>query len=543
MAWSGGLPAWGWTWLGRYATTQAVPPLTATQAFPDGGSLPWMDLAVLVLYLVGTVAFGLWVGRRSGSPEQFMAAGGRLPGWAVGLSIFGTYVSSISFLALPGKAVGGDWNPFVFSLSLPLTAWVAVRYFVPFYRGLGGVSAYEHLEARFGLWARFYAGGCYLLTQVGRMGTIMYLVALALAPLTGWSVPALILVSGVAVVCYAMLGGITAVIWTDVVQSLVLIAGALLSVGLLLFGMPEGPGQLFRIASEHHKLSLGSWAPDFTVSSFWVVLLYGVFINLQNFGIDQNYVQRYHTARSPQAAARSVWTGALLYLPVSAFFLFIGTGLFAFYTAQPERLGAGLSLTETPDRVFPHFIVTEIPAGLTGLVIAAIFAAAQSTVSSSVNSAATLIGWDFYRRAKKGQVSEAGMMRVLRGSTLVMGALGTAAAMAMIRMRSALDAWWDWAGVASGGMLGLFLLGLIVRRARNVHAATAVVIGLLVIVWMTLSSRAWWPASWEGVRCPLHQYMIVVVGTTTILLVGFGLSMLGGGPGGRHADGQPDRAR
>ncbi|RME95274.1 MAG: sodium:solute symporter [Verrucomicrobia bacterium] len=512
--------------------------MTPTDTLPGAGSLPWLDLTVLLLYLVGTVAFGLWMGRRSGSPDQFMAAGGRLPGWAVGLSIFGTYVSSISFLALPGKAVGGDWNAFVFSLTLPLAAWIAVRWFVPFYRGLGGVSAYEHLEARFGPWARFYAAGCYLLTQVGRMGTIMYLVALALAPLTGWSVPGLILVTGVAVVFYAMLGGITAVIWTDVVQSLVLIAGALLSVGLLLFGMPEGPGQLFRIAAEHHKFSLGSWAPDFTISSFWVVLLYGVFINLQNFGIDQSYVQRYHTARSPAAAARSVWTGALLYLPVSAFFLFIGTGLFAFYTAQPERLGAGLSLAETPDRVFPHFIVAEIPAGLTGLVIAAIFAAAQSTVSSSVNSAATLIGWDFYRRAKGGRVSEKAMMRVLRGATLVMGVAGTAAALAMIRMKSALDAWWDWAGVASGGMLGLFLLGLVSRRARNVHAAVAVMVGLLVIVWMTLSSREWWPAAWEAVRCPLHSYMIVVVGTTTILLAGFLLSICGGAGSGNEPGGQ-----
>jgi SSS family solute:Na+ symporter len=489
-------------------------------------SLPVFDLCVLVVYLAGTVAFGLWMGRRSGTPENFMAAGGNLPSWAVGLSIFGTFVSSISFLALPGKAVAGDWNPFVFSLTIPLAAWVAVRFFVPFFRRSNEVSAYQHLEHRFGSWARLYAVTCYLLTQLGRMGTIMYLVALALAPLTGWGIPTLILVTGVIVVVYAMFGGITAVIWTDVVQSIVLIVGALACVLVLLTGMPEGPGQLFAIAREHDKFSLGSFAFQFSTSTFWVVLLYGLFINLQNFGIDQNFVQRYHTARSVQEARRSVWSGGLLYLPVSAFFLFIGTALFAFYTAQPERLPEGLNLAEETDKVFPHFIVAELPLGLTGLVIAAIFAAAQSTVSSSVNGAATLIGCDIYRRFIRPDADERSMMRVLRGSTLVVGVLGTLAALAMIKMESALDAWWDWAGVASGGMLGLFLLGMIARKARNAAAITGVLAGILVIIWMTLSTQAFWPEAWAGWASPFHSFMTVVVGTSTILLTGFLMTLV-----------------
>ncbi|MCP5518160.1 MAG: sodium:solute symporter [Verrucomicrobiales bacterium] len=500
------------------------------------GSLPVFDLSVLALYLVGTVLFGLWMGRRSGTPENFMAAGGSLPGWAVGLSIFGTFVSSISFLALPGKAVSGDWNPFVFSLTIPVAAWLAVRFFVPFYRRSGAISAYEHLEHRFGSWARIYAVACYLLTQLGRMGTIMYLVALALHPLTGWSVRYLILVTGVLVVVYAMFGGITAVIWTDVVQSIVLIGGALACVAILLFGMPEGPGQIFAMAREHGKFSLGSLAPDLAASTFWVVLLYGVFMNLQNFGIDQSFVQRYHTARTDAEAGRSVWTGALLYLPISAFFLFIGTGLYAFYTARPDRLPVGLDLATTADKIFPHFIVAELPAGLTGLVIAAIFAAAQSTVSSSVNCAATLIGCDIYRRHLKPDASEREMMGVLRGATLAVGLLGTLAALAMIRIKSALDVWWDWAGVASGGMLGLFLLGIIARRARNAAAASGVLAGILVITWMTVSTKSFWPAALAGWRSPFHSFMTIVVGTTTILLVGFLVTLLvGPKPGGAPA--------
>ncbi|MDW8310678.1 MAG: sodium:solute symporter [Verrucomicrobiales bacterium] len=476
------------------------------------------DLAVLVLYLVGTLALGLWVGRRNRSPRDFMAAGGRIPTWAVGISIFGTYVSSISFLALPGKAYAADWNPFVFSLSLPLAAWIATRHFVPYYRASETLSAYEHLERRFGPWARTYALVCYLLTQITRMGTIMYLLALALSPLTGWKLPWLILLTGGVVIIYTLYGGMEAVIWTDVVQSFVLIGGALACVGLLLFGMPQGPGQLFEIAREHNKFSLGAWSADLSQATFWVVLAYGLFINLQNFGIDQTYVQRYHTARSTAAAARSVWTGALLYLPISAVFLFIGTGLYAFYTARPDLLSA--QAAAKADAVFPHFIVTQLPVGVTGLVIAAIFAAAQSTLSSSMNCCATLVLCDIYQRYFHPGASQRESLWMLRATTLVAGLLGTGVALAMMRIESALYVWWDWAGIFSGGMLGLFLLGLISRRARNADAALGVLTGVLVIVWMTLSTKAGWPRVLAAWKSPFHSFLTIVFGTASILLVG-----------------------
>lgn len=489
-------------------------------------TLPHFDIFVLALYLLGTVAFGLWMGRRSGTPDNFMVAGGNLPAWAVGLSIFGTFVSSISFLALTGKGVGGNWNPFVFSLTIPLAAWIAVKAFVPFYRRSGTVSAYEHLEHRFGPWARLYGVACYLLTQLGRMGTIMYLVALAFSPLTGWSMRELILVVGVIVVVYSMLGGITAVIWADVVQSIVLIGGAVACVVVLLTGMPEGPGQLFAIAQEHGKFSLGSFTLAFSTSTFWVVLLYGVCMNLTNFGIDQSYVQRYHTARSEAEARRSVWGGGLLYLPVSAFFLFIGTGLFAFYTARPERLPVHLNFAKEADKVFPHFIVAELPVGLTGLVIAAIFAAAQSTMSSTLNCSATLISCDIYRRHFRPKADEKSMMWVLRGSTLVVGLLGTLTALAMINSKSALDVWWEWSGIVGGGVLGLFLLGMIARKAQNAAGVTGVSAGILVIIWMTVSTKDFWPPAWAGWKSPFHSFMTAVVGTSTILLTGFLLTLM-----------------
>lgn len=491
--------------------------------------LPLADLAVLVGYLAGVVAFGSWFVLRSRSTEGFMAAGRSMPGWVVGLSIFGTYVSSISFLALPGKAFAGNWSPFAFSLSLPIAAVVATRWFVPFYRASGAISAYDHLERRFGTWARAYAAVCYLLTQVARMGSVMYLLALPLCHLLGWDIRLVILAVGALTTLYTCLGGIEGVIWTDAVQSLVLIAGALVCAAIIPFDMPEGPGQLFRIAAEHGKFSLGSLGAGLGEATFWVVLAYGLFMNLQNFGIDQSYVQRYLAARSRREAGKSVWLGALLYVPVSAFFFFIGTALFAYYTARPEQLPAGLwaeAAAGKGDNVFPYFIVERLPAGVTGLLIAAILSAAMSTLSSSLNCSATLTLTDFYKRFARPRAGERESMIVLYGATLCWGAIGAGTALAMIRVASALDAWWQLSGIFSGGMLGLFLLGMISRRAKNAEAAAGVTIGVLVILWMTLSPRwDWLP---ERLRSHVDNLLVVVVGTLAILLVGLLLARLRG---------------
>lgn len=488
-------------------------------------NLPVIDLIVLVVYVGGVVALGCWFVRKSGTTDEFMAAGRSVPGWAVGLSILGTYISSISFLALPGKAFSSNWNPFVFSLSLPLAALIATKWFVPYYRKGGHVSAYSRLEERFGTWARTYAVICYLLTQIARVGTIMYLVALALSPLLGWDVKVIILVTGFLVTLYTLLGGIEAVIWTDVMQSIVLVGGAVVCAVLLLVDMPGGADHLFSVAAEHDKFSLGSFDLSVTSRTFWVVLVYGLFINLKNFGIDQSYVQRYITARSDREAGGSVWTGALIYVPVSALFFFIGTALFSFYSAQPDLLHESMA-TVKGDEVFPHFIVTELPVGMTGLLIAAVFAAAMSSVDSSLNCSATLTLSDLYKRYLRPDAGERRSMRVLYGATIFWGVVGTGAALAMTQVKSALDAWWDLTGIFSGGMLGLFLLGMISRTARNAAAVTGVVIGVLVIGWLTFSQYL--TGSLEFLRSPFHSFMTIVIGTLTILLVGMAVSRLRG---------------
>ena len=487
--------------------------------------LPILDICVLAAYMAGTVAFGCWFLRKSRRPEAFMVAGGAVPAWAVGLSIFGTYVSSISFLALPGKAFSGNWNPFVFSLALPLAAWAGSRWFVPFFRRSGDVSAYSHLERRFGTWARVYAVACYLLTQMARTGSIMYLLALPLNHLLGWDARATILLTGGLVTLYTLLGGIEGVIYTDVVQSIVLIAGALACVVMIPLGMPDGPRQAVRIASAHGKFSLGGFGPSVAESTFWVVLAYGLFMNLQNFGIDQSYVQKYLAARTEAGAKRSVWMGALLYIPVSAFFFAIGTSLFAYYTARPDAFPPGIRAEVAAgggDNVFPYFIVHALPPGGAGLLIAAIFAAAMSTISSTLNCCATLTLCDIYRRFLRPGAGGRESMIALRLGTLLWGGAGVGFALGMIRIRSALDAWWTLSGIFGGGMLGLFLLGRVEPRAGGRAAAGGVAAGVLVIAWMTFTpGAAWCPAA---LRSPLNHLLIPVAGTLAIMLAGLLLS-------------------
>ena len=484
-------------------------------------TLPAIDIVVLTVYLVAVVGLGVWFARTNRTTNDFMAAGGTLPGWAVGLSIFGTYLSSNTFIGVPGKAYAGNWNGFVFSLSLPLAAWVAVKWFVPFYRKSGEISAYHHLEKRFGPWARTYALACYLLTQLARVGTILFGVSLGLSALTGWSLPGVIIVSGLAVTAYTLLGGIVAVIWTDVIQSIVLLIGAVIIAVLLLVNHPEGAEEAMQVAAAADKFSLGSFSIDFTQSTFWVVLIYGIFINLNNFGIDQSFVQRYHTARDDQAAARSVWIGALLYVPVAALFFFIGTMLFSYYEASPALL-AELKAAHPDgyaDQVLPHFIATQLPTGVAGLLIAAIFAAAMSSIDTSLNSSATVTLKDFIQRFFRRGENDKDALRILRVSTLVWGILGTGVALAMMGQKSLLDAWWKLSGVFAGGMLGLFLLGLIARTANNAGAVTGGILGVLIIFWMTLAD--YFP---EEFRSPFHANMIIVVGTLTIFLTGIGIS-------------------
>lgn len=481
-----------------------------------------IDLVVFFAYLVGIALFGGSFFKKDQTSSSYTLGNNDIPGWVITMSIFATFVSSISYLALPGNAFQSNWNAFVFSLSLPVASVIAAVYFVPLYRKVNSPSAYTFMEQRFGPWARIYVSLCYLLTQLMRIGTILYLLALTLNAITGWDIVVIIVFTGLIVAFYSMLGGISAVLWTDAIQGIILIAGAIVCLGYILFSMPEGPGQVFEIAAQNDKFGLGSFDLDLSKPTFWVVLVYGIFINLQNFGIDQNYVQRYMASKTEKEARRSALWGGLLYVPVSALFLFIGTALFAYYHSA-ATLPAELQDVGKSDRVFPYFIVNVLPPGLTGLLVASIFAAGMSTISTSFNSSATVLLTDYYDKYFKKTASDKEGMKVLYISSAIISIIGIGIAIAMINVKSALDAWWKLASIFSGGMLGLFLLAIFSKTKNVLGAICGVIVGLAVILWLSLSNVFLGP---DAIGNQFHTYLTIVFGTVAIFLTGFLVSFV-----------------
>jgi solute:Na+ symporter, SSS family len=474
-------------------------------------NLPFWDLLVFGVYMGGIFLFGLPFYFLKKSSIDFSTGGGNLPAWAIGMSIFATYVSSISFLALPGSAYQSNWNGFVFSLSIPIAALLAVWVFLPKYRNSPSPSAYAYFTDRFGSWAGTYTSAFYLLTQIARMGAILYLLALTMQAQFGWSIAAVIVVTGFVVMLYATLGGLSAVVWTDAIQGLLLIAGAVGCLALLLWKIPGGVSEVLSVGKAEGKFSLGSMELNFGSNTFWMILVYGLFINLQNFGVDQNYIQRYKSASTTREARKSIWLGSLLYVPVSLLFFLIGTCLYVFYQAFPEQL---LLPPGQADSVFPYFISNSLPPGLSGLLIAAIFAAGMSSLSTSVNSSATVILENFYKQYFNPQPRENQKMSLLWGASAGMGLLGIAMGLAFNGVESALSLWWALASVFSGGVFGLFVLALTPYSFYRHVLYLAIAAGLFLIAWISIG---------EGMvflpELGLHPNMAIVAGTSAICLI------------------------
>jgi len=486
--------------------------MTATQ---------YINLAVVVGYLLMIVGVGTYYALKRKTASQFMTADRTMPGWAVGLSMFGSYISSISFLANPASSFKGNWMWAGFTLMTPVGLLVGTAVFMRFYRHGGWVSAYTHLEERFGPWARTYAVFTYLVLQMARMGTILYLLSQAVLPLLGgsaqdlWLARLIILVVGVLTTFYTLFGGIEAMVWTGVIQSAVLIIGPVVCIVTLLIKMPGGLSEVIRIGTAHDKIGFGPYAMDLAVPTFWLVILSALIEHLRNWGIDQGYVQRYISAPTDKEAARSIWIAGLLYMPVAFFFWFIGTALFAYYTAAPGRLPAGIPA----DAVFPHFIAHELLPGLSGLVVAAIFAA---SMDSNLNSMATLTLVDGYKRYVNPDATEHESLRVLHGSTALWGAasIGYALIMTLKGATTTIEFSAKVAGLFAGGLLGLFLLGIAWRRVTNTIAIVATSIGVAVIIWMSLSRWPIWPERLAAFRSPLSDMAAGIVGTAVILATG-----------------------
>jgi len=485
------------------------------------GSLSALDIGILVLYCLVLVGLGLYYRTKCRTAQQFMVADRSIPAWAAGLAVMSAYTSSISYIATPGKAYDSNWNPLIFSLCIIPVAWLVCRYAIPYYRKTQVVSVYSFLEDRLGAWARACAALLFVVYMIGRMAVILYLVSLLIHTFVPWHIGIVIVVIGAITIVYTLLGGMEAVIWTDVMQSVVMIVGVVFCAVSLSVDTFSGPEPLIRAAFDADKFSLGSLKLSLASRTVWVMIIYGITENLRSLLADQNYVQKYSAVPTERDAKRSVWIAMLIYIPLTAIFLYIGTALFAFYSGPAHQLAESIT---KGDQVFPYFIATELPSGLKGLILAAIVAAAMSTVDSALNCSATVLLVDFVKRYFRPDIGDKPSLLFLRLATVGWGVLGTLVALLMMGVDSVLEVWWQISGIFGGGILGLFLLSLLRIRLSLGQGLVSLGVSSIVILWGTLARDLSGSLSWA--ECPIDRVLVGAVGAGALMLTALLFGML-----------------
>lgn len=475
------------------------------------------DVLIIAGYLVALVAIGVGVAGRQKTTDAYFVASRTVPGWAAGLSLLATIITSVSFIAYPGAAYAGNWN-----LLVPGILFVAViasigPVVVPFFRHAVSMSAYEYFGKRFGPKARMYSSFAFATGHFAKMGFVFYLLALSVASFTGWSVSLLIVGLGALAIFYTFIGGLKAVIWTDVVQGVVLGAGIAVTIGLLLFSSRSGPGAMLHLIAAHQKMALGSMDFDLSRPTFWTLAIYGLFFYLQKYTADQTVVQRYLAARSDRQALGGIAMGAWLCLPVWTAFMFIGSLLWAFYKLGGGALPASIT---RPDQVFPYYMVTQMPVGVGGLFLAALFGAAMSMLASDLNCLGLILVEDFYSYFFP-QHSDARRLRFGKVSIVICGCLAIAVALRLTSTHgSALALYYTATAIVAGGLAGLFLLAFLSRRAGCGAAWSGITANLVFTSYATLTVNGGKILDLGPYNYPWNEYTIGAVGNVLLLTVG-----------------------
>ena len=456
-------------------------------ADPGRAAFGWLNWTVVAVYLAGMIGVGWWFMKReaSGSTEAYFRGGQRVPWWVAGLSIFATMLSSLTFMGIPARAYHTDLSWYIGQLPILFIVPLVAFCYLPFFRRLDLTSAYEYLEKRFNLPCRLFASVSFMLLHLGRIAIVLYLPALALAAVSDINVDTAILVIGVLCLVYTLIGGIEAVVWTDAIQALVLMAGAVLCFVLAAQRVDGGFAGMAEIAVRDGKLFQNlQWSSlEFKDGTASVTVLFIAFFfnSLVPYTSSQDVVQRYVTTRDLAAARRSLFLTMWISIFGSMVFFGMGTAIYAFYQTHPQAVGQGLA---AGDSILPFFIMQQLPVGVSGLVIAAIFAASQSTVSSSLNSVATVFSKDFDSRLLRPGRDDRTYLRAAQAAVLVTGVLsiGLAVWMAHSKIESAFKTFNEMIGLTVGPLGGLFALGVFTRRANGTGALTGAAAGLLLVL-------------------------------------------------------------
>jgi SSS family transporter len=448
-----------------------------------------INTGILLIYLAVMVWIGLRFAGRQKTADDFFLAGRRMPWLAVAMSMYASLTSAVTYMGLPGLAYRSNVTLLAVAVVSPLLAPILISVFYPVYRKLNITTSYEYIGIRFGEPARKTAAALFLLARLGWMATVIYAPAMALSIATGLPLLASILLMGLLATLYTVAGGLAAVLWTDVVQFVMLIGGAVFVAIVLCTKHPDGASGILSFAQSNDHLQL-----DGSIS-LWRMTLTGVAISfffqmMQDYGTDQVTVQRLLATKTQHGMAKAILFNAGVDFCIITLLLFIGLGLFAYYQLNPDLLPEAIS----GDKIFPYFIVTALPAGISGLLIAAIFAAAMSSMDSGINSMATVVVTDFV-----GQGDH--VVKRARIVTALLGVLATALSILLFFVAKAegiIETFATFMGLFSAPVLALFLFGLLTKRGQFGAWIPAAAIGITFTFWLQSTAVSWiwyFPAS------------------------------------------------
>jgi SSS family solute:Na+ symporter len=442
-----------------------------------------LDYCIILVFLMGSLGFGFYFAKTQKTTQNYFLAKGKVPSWALGISLLATLISSVTFLAYPGTGYSSNWILLVQGLMVPIVLLIVIWFIVPLFRKVINLSTYEYFERRFGIFARYYSSIAFVLRQFSGMGTVFFLLAISLEKMTNIDTITIILVVGSLIIIINLMGGIEAVIWLDVFQGFMLFASGIICISVLLFSVKGGPAEIWRVASENGRTGFGPYEWNLTKLTFVVMAINGAFYAVQKYATDQTVVQRYLTAKTDKSAINASLLGILLTVPVWTLFMFIGTALYVFYKQNP------IPSDLRADAIFPYFIMTQLPTGVVGLILSAMISAAVCSLSADLNSLAAVGVEDYYKKLRPGKTDKQYLF-ASKAIVIMSGLISVGIAMLYLNAgdEGVLGIVFTLYAIFSGGIVGIFLLGLFSPRANNQGVNIAIVVCVIFTAYAFMTS-------------------------------------------------------
>jgi solute:Na+ symporter, SSS family len=480
-----------------------------------------IDYGIIIFVLGITIYLGFRFANKQTTTENYFLAKGNFPSWALGLSLLATLISSNTFLGYPEQGFQSNWIYLVQGYMVPIVLLGSIWFIVPLFRKVIGLSTYEYFEKRFGKFARYYSSSSFIIRQFAGMGSVLTLVAVAIHKLTNINPVIILCAVGFVLIILNLKGGMQAVIWLDVFQGFMLFASGIICLGILLFSIKGGLPEAYKIAKENNLTGFGPYDFKLDKLTFWVMVINGAFYAIQKYATDQTVVQRYLTAKSDKSAIKASLMGIFLTVPIWTIFMLIGTALFVYFKQNP------LPADVSAKTVFPYFMMTNLPTGVIGFIVAALISAAICSLSADINSNAAVGMEDYYKKLRPNKTDKqnlfASKIMVLLSSFFAIG-------MGYFYLQftgGIIDLIFTVYAIFSGGIVGIFLLGVFSARANK----QGVNIGIVVCILFT--AYAFFTSTPIGLKNPKllldfgnfnfshHKLMLGVYSHLIVIVVGY----------------------